>query len=127
MVAWASDRWTPTRPLMMVEGALYSALLVAFGIGVWRSGDRQPSAARHRGTLLAYGAMGPLWYPFPVSAREDIEPNAPMGPTDVMHILLGAADTVLMLSMLGFGAMALGRLFQVYSCSPWRLSWTSAR
>lgn len=59
--------------------------------------------------------MGPLWYPFPVSAREDIEPNAPMGPTDVMHILLGAADTVLMLSMLGFGAMALGRLFQVYS------------
>ena len=56
--------------------------------------------------------MGPLWYPFPVSAREDIGPNPPMGSTDVMHILLGAADTVL---MLGFGAMALGRLFQVYS------------
>ena len=105
----------PTRALMTVEGALYSALLVAFGIGVWRAavGNRP---LRVTGALLfAYGAMGPMWYPFPISARADIEPNAPMGLTDVMHIVLGAADTVLMLSMLGFGAVALGRRFRVYS------------
>lgn len=105
----------PTRPLMVVEGALYSALLVAFGIGVWRSGTGNRPLRVTGALLFAYGAMGPLWYPFPISARADIEPNAPMGLTDVMHIVLGAADTVLMLSMLGFGAVALGRRFRVYS------------
>ena len=105
----------PTRALLTVEGALSCALLVAFGIGVWRAamGNRP---LRVTGALLfTYGAMGPLWYPFPISARADIVPNTPMGLTDVMHIVLGAADTVLMLSMLGFGAMALGRRFRVYS------------
>ena len=41
----------PTRPPMLVEGALYSALLVAFGIGVWQSA-RAPPPQRVTGALL---------------------------------------------------------------------------
>ena len=103
----------PTRPPMLVEGALYSALLVAFGIGVWQSA-RANRALRVTGALLlAYGAVGPLWYPFPMTARGDIAPTTDL--TDVMHIVLGVVDTVLMLSILGFGAAALGRHFRIYS------------
>jgi len=103
----------PTRPPMLVEGALYSALLVAFGIGVWQSAPANRALRVTGALLLAYGAVGPLWYPFPMTARGDIGPTTAL--TDVMHIVLGVADTVLMLSILGFGAAALGRHFRIYS------------
>ena len=54
-----------------------------------------------------------MWYPFPMTARGDIGPTTAL--TDVMHIVLGVVDTVLMLSILGFGAAALGRHFRIYS------------
>ncbi len=103
----------PTRPPMLVEGALYSALLVAFGIGVWQSAPGNRALRVTGALLLAYGAVGPLWYPFPMTARGDIGRTTAL--TDVMHIVLGVVDTVLMLSILGFGAAALGRHFRTYS------------
>ena len=48
-----------------------------------------------------------------MTARGDIGPTTAL--TDVMHIVLGVVDTVLMLSILGFGAAALGRHFRIYS------------
>ncbi|HLN76668.1 MAG TPA: hypothetical protein VK204_06445, partial [Nocardioidaceae bacterium] len=58
------------------------------------------------------GALGPLWYPFPMTARGQIEPATKMALADLMHITLGAIDTLLMLSILGFGAAALGKRFR---------------
>ena len=52
---------SPTRPLMLVEGFIYSALLVAFGIGV-RQSARDNRPLRVTGALLVvYCALGPLW------------------------------------------------------------------
>lgn len=48
-----------------------------------------------------------------MTARGDIGPTT--GLTDLMHIVLGVVDTLLMLSILGFGAAALGRQFRLYS------------
>jgi hypothetical protein len=91
-VSELSSLGAPTRPFMLVEGALYSALLVAFGIGVGRAATDNRSLRITGALLLAYGAVGPLWYPFPVTARANITPGATFVLTDVMHIVLGAVE-----------------------------------
>lgn len=105
----------PTRTPLTVEGFIYEALIIAFGIGVWRSA-RKNRALRVTGALLiAYGAVGPLWLPFPMTARRDIRPTDAMAFTDVMHLTLGAVDALLYVAILGFGAAALGKGFRLYS------------
>lgn len=47
-----------------------------------------------------------------MTARGQIEPATKMALADLMHITLGAIDTLLMLSILGFGAAALGKRFR---------------
>lgn len=111
----------PTREALIIEGFFYEALVVAFGIGVWKSASGQPGAQvntplRVTGALLvAYGAVGPLWLPFPMTARQNITAAAPFAFTDTMHIVLGAVDALLYLTTLAFGAAALGKGFRIYS------------
>ena len=51
----------PTRPPMLVEGALYSALLVAFGIGVWNSpAAASPAPPDTRRLAASRGTQSPL-------------------------------------------------------------------
>ncbi|MEC5191452.1 MULTISPECIES: DUF998 domain-containing protein [unclassified Arthrobacter] len=105
----------PTRTALIVEGFFYEGLIIAFGIGVWQSA-RGKTALRVTGSLfIAYGAVGPLWLPFPMTARVDIMPTAAFAVTDVMHLILGAVDALLYVAILGFGAAALGKGFRVYS------------
>lgn len=97
-----------------MEGFIYEALIIAFGIGVRRSA-RKNRALRVTGVLLVrYGAVGPLWLPFPMTSRQDIKPTAAMAFTDVMHITLGAVDALLYLAIPGFGAAAFGKRFRLY-------------
>ncbi len=67
------------------------------------------------GLLIAYGALGPLWLPFPMTARTEITPTATAAITDVMHLVLGAVDALLYLAILGFGSVAFGKGFRYYS------------
>jgi hypothetical protein len=104
----------PTRATILVLEMGAAALLVAFGIGV------VGSAAGHRALrlvgalIIALGASGPLWLPFPMSARGDIT-GSTTALTDVMHLVLGAATVLLTVGMIGFGARALAGWFRVYS------------
>ena len=63
--------------------------------------------------LIVAGAIGPLWLPFPITARGEIATAG--GLNDVMHVVLGAMTILLELSIIGFGAVALGRWFRLYS------------
>lgn len=49
------------------------------------------------------------------TARGQVEPATKMALADLMPITLGAIDTLLMLSILGVGAAALGKRFRLYS------------
>ncbi|MCX6499492.1 MAG: DUF998 domain-containing protein [Arthrobacter sp.] len=105
----------PTRMPLIAEGFLYEALIIAFGVGVWQSAQGKRALHVTGGLLIAYGAIGPLWLPFPMTARTDITPMATAAITDVMHIILGAVDAVLYLAILGFGSVAFGKGFRFYS------------
>jgi len=80
----------PTRPAVTAVVLIHEALLIAFGIGIWQSG-RGNRALRVTGALLiVYGAIGPLWLPFPITARGEIATAG--GLNDVMHVVLRRDD-----------------------------------
>jgi hypothetical protein len=50
-----------TRPLWMVLGSLYDALMIAFALGVWASASGKRTLRILGGLLLAYGLLGLAW------------------------------------------------------------------
>jgi Protein of unknown function (DUF998) len=103
----------PTRPAVTAVVLVHEALLIAFGIGVWRSAQGNRALRVTGGLLIAYGAIGPLWLPFPITERGEIATTG--GVNDVMHLILGAVTILLELSIIGFGAAAFGSQFRLYS------------
>ena len=98
--------------------ATYNLLALAFGIGVLREATRPSRALRITGaTLVAYGALG--FIVAVVSTDSGFfkmqQRGAGSVATDLPHIVLTAALVLLLLSMIGVGAFALGRRFRIYS------------
>jgi Protein of unknown function (DUF998) len=112
-VSELSSIGAPTRPAVTTVVLIHEALLIAFGIGVWRSGLGNRALRVTGALLIAYGAIGPMWLPFPITARGEIASTG--GFNDVMHLILGAVTILLELAIMGFGAAALGRRFRLYS------------
>jgi hypothetical protein len=90
---WMLDPW---------EGLVYNALVVAFGVGIWRSayGSR---ALRVIGSLqILSGATIPFWLLFGEASL-------------TAHLILVVVGILTWLGSMGFGAAALGRRFRIYS------------
>ena len=100
----------PTRPLWIVLGFAYTVLVVAFGLGVRRSARDNRRLTIAADAILAFGAMGLLWFFAPMHLR-----GAERTPSDTMHIALAMLSIVLMMAAMGFGAAALGGRFRAYS------------
>lgn len=104
----------PTRPALIPVLVIYMGLLMAFAIGVWQSRDLGKPALRVTAVLLiAYAAMQPLWFPFPMTARGQIQTASSVA--DIMHIGLGLATVLFEFAAIGFGAASFGKRFRVYS------------
>ncbi len=113
-VSELSATGAPTRSLWVLLASFYTAFVMAFGWGVRTSGGRSRALRTVGGLILAYGALGLLWPFVPMHLREVL---AAGGGTlsDTLHIVLGAVTVVLMLLAIGFGAVALGKRFRLYS------------
>ena len=104
----------PTRgPALIAATAISNALFIPFGIGVWQSAQGERTLRVTGGLLIAYGAMWPLWLPYPTQLRENINETSAL--TDLMHSILGAVTILVMLAAIGFAAAALGKRFRLYS------------
>jgi uncharacterized protein DUF998 len=101
----------PTRPFQLALLAVYGALVIAFGIGVWALAGRKRSL-RVAGILLAmFGALGLVELPFPQTAMQ-----LSGGVTDqTMHIIVTSVAVLLITLFIGFGAAAYGKGFRLYS------------
>lgn len=110
-----SSPGAPTRTAVTAVVVVFDVLFAAFGVGVWRVATRSHRALRVTGALLVAGAaVGPMWFPFPMTAREDIGAST-SAVADVMHGVLGAATYLLIGATIVAGAVALGRKFRIYS------------
>ncbi len=99
----------PTRTLELALGLVYTALMLAFGYGVWRSVRHR--ALRITGTLiLGIGALGLAWTFFPIHLA-----GSEVTWTDTVHTVLAGVNVALFLAAIGFGAFASGRRFLIYS------------
>jgi hypothetical protein len=99
-----------TRSFWIAMTILYGPLLIAFGLGVWRSAGSKRSL-RITGILLSiWGVLGFAWLFFPMHMRGAIGST-----TDTMHLVLSGITVTLIMLILGFGSGASGKLFRLYS------------
>ena len=100
----------PTRPLWVLLGIAYTLLVTVFGWGVWGSARRNRPLRVVGGLMVAYGVIGLAWPFAPMHLR-----GAEFTLTDTMHIVFAMVTVLLMLLAIGFGAVAFGKRFRIYS------------
>lgn len=103
-----------SRPFLVGMLPVGAALLIAFGIGVWRAAPGRAHLRVVGALIAAFGLTGVLWIPFPMSSREDMTAGTtPVN--DVGHLTLAAVTVLLIVTMMGFGAAAFHGWFRVLS------------
>ena len=105
-----SAKGAPTAELLAPIYTLYSILFALFGAGVWLAAGRNRAIRVGAGFIIAVAALGIGWAIFPMNAR-----GTERTLTDTMHLVMGAASTVLLIGAILSGAAALGRNFRLYS------------
>ena len=101
----------PTRPLWNDMTFLFNPLLIAFGIGVWRSAGEKRSLHITGILLTIWGITGFVWLFFPMHMRGAIGSTT----TDTGHLVLSGITVLLMTVFIGFGSGARGKWFRLYS------------
>jgi hypothetical protein len=104
----------PTQALWARLGWIYTVLITAFGIGVWKSARGNRAVRIVGGLILAYASLGLLW-PFAPMHQRDVLAAGGGTLSDSLHQALGGVTVFLMFLAIGFGATAFGRRFGLYS------------
>jgi hypothetical protein len=101
----------PTRALLVPFAPIYSALQIAFGLGILLLIAGQRRALRIIGVLqVAIGVVALAWTPFPMHMRGEETTF-----TDTMHNTFAGVQVLLILTSIGLGSIAYGKRFGYYS------------
>ncbi|HZL73868.1 MAG TPA: DUF998 domain-containing protein [Propionibacteriaceae bacterium] len=103
-----------TRPLWMVLGTIYDALMIAFALGVWASAGEKRFLRIAGGLLFAYGLLGVAW-PFAAMHQRNVLAVGGETAADTAHLILAGVTVALMFAAMAFGAAAFGLWFRLYS------------
>jgi hypothetical protein len=108
----------PSRPLWLALGLVYSLLLIAFGVGVWRSAGPKRALRVAGGLLVGLGVLGLTTPSLPGGAsmhQREVLAAGGATVTDTLHLISGAVGSLFCLLIIGFGATVFGRRFRLYS------------
>lgn len=101
----------PSRPLFSLMLIPVYLLLVAFGIGVWRSARDRRHVQVAGGLLVALGALALTVGQFvPMQPR-----GTEQGLTGLLHLVEGMVAMLLLVGAMGFAASAFGNRFRIYT------------
>ncbi|HET7117944.1 MAG TPA: DUF998 domain-containing protein [Hanamia sp.] len=106
----------PTRILWVMLALLYPLLFVFFGWGVLKS-SRGNHSLEITGTLIIIYSIFNFYWP-PMHQREVIAMGAGTL-SDTLHIVWAMITLLFMMLMMGFGAVALGKRFRLYTIATW--------
>ena len=104
----------PTRELWARLAWIYTVLVAAFGWGLWQSAGRNRAVRIVGGLILAYASLGFLW-PFAEMHQREVLAAGGGTLSDTLHLVLGGVTVFLMFLAIGFGSVAFGRRFRLYS------------
>lgn len=93
-------------------GAIYGVLMMSFGWIVWRSAPPNRALRVVGALLMADTVFGQFWPPMHQRA---VLAAGGGTLTDTLHLVWAAVTGVFFMFIVGFGAVALGRRFRVYS------------
>src|SRR4051812_44883572 len=102
----------PTRPLWVPLGIVYTLLVATFGVGVWKSADRNRPLHVVGALFFASGLIGLGWLPMHQRA---VLASGGGTLSDTMHLVWAAVTVALMMLEMGFAAASLGTRFRVYT------------
>jgi hypothetical protein len=106
-----------TRAMWIPLGLIYSALTLAFGVGVWRSTGAKRALRVVAIAIVGMGIVGLVGWPFaPMHQREVLAAGGGTA-ADTMHLVLAAVNTFLFVLCIAAGAGAFGVRFRIYSLS----------
>jgi hypothetical protein len=103
---------SPTRPLWVSLGIVYALLVIAFGLGIWRSAGQNRRLRIVAGAMIVNVVIGLFWPP--MHQREVLAAGGGTL-TDTLHIVFTMITVPLFLLAIGFGAAAFGKRFRMYS------------
>lgn len=92
-----------------------TALMVAFGVGVWRSAAGRRSLLVAGGLIVACGLVGLLALAFPMTSRALLVAAGAMPSNDLGHIVLTGVTVLLIVGMIAAAAVPFSTGFRVYS------------
>lgn len=113
-VSELSATGAPTRRFLVAMLPVFTGLTAAYGVGVWNAADDRLALRRTGAVLLAFGATGVAWLPFPMSSREAIAAGEGTG-SDIGHLALSGLTIAEILALFTAGSGAFGRGFRRYS------------
>lgn len=102
---------SPVRPSMVSVIVAHDALIIAFGVGIWRAADRSRSLRWTGLVLIGATVLGLAIHPvFPMSSRW-----MESGFNDTMHGILSMAWGVIIFVAVGLSAVAYRGWFRLYA------------
>lgn len=102
----------PTKALWIPLGITYTLLMAMFGFGIRKSAEGSRYLKIAGTVMIIYGLIGIFWPP--MHQREALAVHGPTL-TDTLHIVWTIATVLLMLLAIGFGSMAFGKRFRIFS------------
>lgn len=98
----------PTRPLWVTLLVPYTILVIAFGFGVLLASGGSRALRAAGALFVVNGVLGHFWPPMHLRG---VEPTL----TDTLHIAWSMAWLLVMLTVMGLAAAALGKRFRIYT------------
>ena len=102
------------RGLLTALSPLFVLLLIAFGVGIWRSGLGKRWIRIAGALVVAHGVMSLLWVFAPMSDRDVIAAGGAT-PADTMHLVLAAGTGLFVAAYVATFAIGFGWTFRLYS------------
>jgi hypothetical protein len=104
----------PTRSIWIGWGILYAVLVGLFGWGVRVIDEKNRALRATGGLILVYAIICLTWPLFPMHLREALAAGGGTW-SDTMHIVYTILAVLVMISAMGFGAVALRKPFRIYT------------
>lgn len=113
-VSELSAKGAEPRPLLVAMLPVWTALMIAFGVGIWRSSRHRRALEVTGGLMVAHGIVAIVWLWFPMTSRADMAAIG-TGSNDAGHLVMSGLTGVFVMSEVVSAAVAFGWWFRLYS------------